>query len=123
MGYLYLFTAIACTVTSQLLVKWRIMAKFADRSLPAGILAKICFLLEIVFDPFLFTSLVLTFSSGLLWMSTMAKLDISYAYPFTSLGFVLVLVFSAVLLGETLNIYKVVGICVIVVGIIIVSRG
>ena len=56
-------------------------------------------------------------------MATMTKFDISYAYPFTMLGFVAVLVLSALLLGETFNIYKIIGCLTIVVGVIIASRG
>ena len=56
-------------------------------------------------------------------MATMTKFDISYAYPFTMLGFVAVLALSALLLGESFNMYKIIGCLIIVIGVIITSRG
>ena len=123
-GYLYLFLTIATTVTSQLIIKWRV-ANWVSPILPmpVEILGKIGFLFKVIFDPFIFTACCLTFISGLCWMATMTKFDISYAYPFTMLGFVAVLALSALLLGEQFNIYKIIGCCIIITGVIVTSRG
>ncbi len=121
--YVYLSSTILLSVYSQLMIKWRISSKFADAHLPDGLKDKILLMLRVVFDPFIFSGLVATFASGLFWMATMTKLDISYAYPFTSLGFVLVLIFSVLLFGEPLNAYKIVGVLCIMLGIFITSKG
>lgn len=121
--YIYLASTILLSVYSQIMIKWRISNHFPDLHLPEGIWNKIVLLLTIVFDPFIFSGLVATFASGLFWMATMTKLDISFAYPFTSLGFVLVLLFSVLLLGESLNVYKIAGVACIMLGIFITSRG
>ena len=124
MVYTYLILTIITTVCSQLIIKWRVAVYIKTLlPLPAEILGKILFLFKVIFDPFIFLALCLTFTSGLCWMATMTKFDISYAYPFTMLGFVAVLVLSALLLGETFNIYKIIGCLTIVVGVIIASRG
>lgn len=123
MPYVYLFSTIILSVYSQIMIKWRISNHFTDLHLPEGLINKILLMFTIVFDPFIFSGLVATFASGLFWMATMTKLDISFAYPFTSLGFVLVLMFSVLLLGESLNIYKIVGVLFIMLGIFITSRG
>ena len=123
-GYLYLFLTIATTVTSQLIIKWRV-ANWVSTILPmpVEILGKIGFLFKVIFDPFIFTACCLTFTSGLCWMATMTKFDISYAYPFTMLGFVAVLTLSALLLGEQFNMYKIIGCCIIIAGVIVTSKG
>jgi multidrug transporter EmrE-like cation transporter len=56
-------------------------------------------------------------------MAAMTKLPISKAYPLTSLGFVLILVLSYLFLGETFNIYKLVGVLLIMAGIFVSSQG
>ena len=123
-GYLYLFLTIATSVCSQIIIKWRV-ANFVVGLLPLpdGLVEKMMFLLKVVFDPFIFSALVLTFISGLSWMATMTKFDISYAYPFTMLGFVAVLLLSVLLFGEVFNIYKLIGCSLIVLGVFVVSRG
>ena len=52
----------------------------------------------------------------------MTKFELSYAYPFTSVGFVLVLILSAVFFHEAITIPKVIGMVLIVAGIIIGSQ-
>ena len=123
-GYLYLFLTILTSVCSQILIKWRV-ADFVVKllPLPAAFDEKILFLFKVIFDPFIFLSLVLTFISGLCWMATMTKFDISYAYPFTMLGFVAVLLLSALLLGEVFNVYKIIGCGLIILGVLVVSKG
>lgn len=124
LGWVYLFTTIITSVTSQILIKWRV-STFVVKMLPMPIelWGKIVFLFKVVFDPFIFSALCLTFISGLCWMATMTKFDISFAYPFTLLGFVAVLLLSALLLGENFNAYKIVGCVIIILGVLITSKG
>ena len=123
-GYVYLFSTILTTVCSQLIIKWRVAGYVAKLlPMPDEISGKLLFLLKVIFDPFIFTALCLTFISGLCWMATMTKFDISYAYPFTMLGFVAVLLLSVLLLGESFNLYKIIGCLIIVTGVVITSRG
>ena len=53
----------------------------------------------------------------------MTKFSLSFAYPFMSSAFVIVMFFSVFLFGETLNLYKLAGTGLIVAGIIVLSLG
>ena len=57
------------------------------------------------------------------WMAAMTKLDLSHAYPFMSLAFVLVLVLSALVFHEPVNAWKIGGLALITLGIIVGSQG
>lgn len=123
-GYICLYSAIISTVTSQLLVKWRIANKISYMfPMPDSIMGKLVFILKILFDPVIFISCCLTLIGGLLWIGTLTKLEISYAYPVTMLGFIAVLILSIMLFGESVNIYKILGCIIIIIGVIITSRG
>ena len=122
-AHLYLAATIVLSVYSQLIMKWRIGGRFSGLKVPDGIWPKIVTLFTVVFDPFVFSGLVATFISGLCWMATMSKLEIGYAYPITSFGFVLVVVFSWFLFGESLNVWRIVGVILIVAGITVASQG
>lgn len=52
----------------------------------------------------------------------MSKFDLSFAYPFMSLSFVLVLALSVLLFGETLTLGKVVGITFIIIGVFATAK-
>lgn len=124
MGHLCLYSAILCTVISQLLVKWRIMTKIgAMFPMPDALTGKMLFILKVIFDPVIFISCCLTLAGGLLWIATLTKLEISYAYPVTMLGFVAVLLLSIFLFGESSNLYKIIGCLVIIIGVLITSKG
>ena len=122
-AHFYLVGTIVLSVYSQLIMKWRISGRFSGLKIPDGILPKVATLFTVVFDPFIFSGLVATFISGLCWMATMSKLEISYAYPFTSLGFVAVVLLSALLFGEDLNMWRIIGVILIVVGVTVASQG
>lgn len=122
-AHLYLAATIATSVYSQMIMKWRISGRFAGLKIPDGVWPKVMTLFTVLFDPFVFSGLVATFVSGLCWMATMSKLEISYAYPFTSLGFVLVVLLSSLLFGESLNAWRIWGVALIVAGVTVASQG
>jgi len=74
-------------------------------------------------NPYIIISLILTLLAGVTWMIAMTKFEISYAYPFTLLGLVLVTIFSVVFFGESVNTYKLIGIVLIALGIVVISKG
>ncbi len=122
-GYLYILGTIAFTVYGQLVLKWRISQYGA---LPEQINAKLLFLAKLFLDPFLMSGLASAFVASLFWILAMTKFELSFAYPFMSLSFVLVLFFSVLFFKEALTLHKVLGlvfiVIVIVIGIIVSSR-
>ena len=48
--------------------------------------------------------------------------EVSYAYPFISMGFVIVLLISYFLFNENVNAVRIAGVALIVAGIIMVGR-
>lgn len=60
--------------------------------------------------------------SVFLWMVVLSKVEVSYAYPFLSVGYVLAAVAGYFFFSESLTIVRVLGIFVICVGVYIISR-
>jgi len=119
MGYAYIFGTVLFTVYGQLILKWR-MTMYS--SLPEAWIDKIVFLIKLLLDPFIFSGFISAFIASLFWMAAMTKFDVSFAYPFMSLAFVLVFAFSVLLFNEPFNGYKVIGLVLIILGILITSR-
>jgi len=118
--YLYILGTIFFTVYGQLILKWRISK--LEFNLPDGVFLKILSLFKLVFDPFIFTGFSAAFIASFFWMAAISKLDLSHAYPFMGLSFVLVTGLSVFIFNESFTIYKLVGVTFIVIGIIISSR-
>jgi uncharacterized membrane protein len=118
--YLYIFATIVLTVYGQLILKWRI-AQFG--LLPLELIDKFKFLFGLLLDPAIFSGFVAAFLASLAWMAAMTKFDLSHAYPFMSLNFVVVLLLSGWLLGEPMTMQKAVGVGLIILGTVVAARG
>jgi multidrug transporter EmrE-like cation transporter len=60
--------------------------------------------------------------SVILWLGALSRLPVSVAYPMLSLGYVVNAAAAALLFGETLTAAKLVGIGLIGLGVIVLSR-
>lgn len=60
--------------------------------------------------------------SVLLWMIVLSKVDVSYAYPFLSIGYVIAAIAGTAFLGESLSSIRIAGITVICIGVYLISR-
>lgn len=120
MDYLYIFATIGFTVYGQLILKWRI-ANFG--SLPTDSLEKFKFLVLLIFDPAIFSGFFAAFLASLAWMAAMTKFELSHAYPFMSLNFVVVLLLSGWLFNEPVTLQRVLGVILIVFGTVVAARG
>ena len=56
------------------------------------------------------------------WLIVLSRVDVSFAYPFLSLGYILTTVIAYAYLNEEMSYNKVVGISAIVLGTIILGR-
>lgn len=118
MGYFYIFLTVALSAYGQVVLKWRMNTIGA---IPEGI-EKWWFLFKAIFDPFIFSSFVAAFLASLTWMAALEKFELSFAYPFMSLSFLLVLILSYFFLNEAITLQKALGFALIIAGLIIASR-
>jgi len=117
--HLYIFMTILLTVYSQIVMRWQVVLA---GQLPADLNGKILFILRLLINPWVVTGIVATFFSGIAWMLAMTKFEISYAFPFVSLNFVLVLGISALMLNEPFTLAKALGTTLVVLGIVVLSK-
>ena len=121
LNHFYLLLAISFGVVSQLIIKWQ-MSAFSFNDYEAW-QDKFALAFSMFLNPYIIISLTLTLLAGVTWMVAMTKFEISYAYPFTLLGLVLVTIFSVIFFGESVNTYKIIGIVVIILGVVLISKG
>lgn len=119
-AFAYIAGCILFTVYGQLIVKWQVSKA---GPLPETLLAKTGFLIHLLLNPWVMSGMAAGFFALVCWLAAMTKFELSYAYPFMSLAFVLVLIMGAWLFHETLTVPKALGVLLIVIGIIVGSRG
>ena len=120
MSYAYVFLTIFLTVYGQIAIKWQVAAAGPFPADPQG---KVLFLAKLLLNPWVMSALAAALLAAVSWMAAMTKLDLSHAYPFMSLAFILVLVFSALIFHEPVTLPKVAGLVLICAGIVVGSQG
>jgi len=119
--YFYIAETVVVAVYVQLILKWQLAI---TGSLPSDLSGKITFLWRVLINPWIISCLAAAAVGFCVWVAAMTKFDLSYAYPLiVGLIFVLVLGLSGLFLQEVLTIPKLIGSGLILVGVIVVSRG
>jgi multidrug transporter EmrE-like cation transporter len=80
-------------------------------------------LLQIVFSPFVFIGLCIFVISMASHLFVLSKVELSFAYPFLSLAYVVVAVLAYFLFREDLNAFRIGGIALICVGTVLIAQG
>ena len=113
MHYVYILITIVLTVYGQLVVKWQVSLAGA---FPAANGEIVIFLAKLLINPWVMSGMAAALLAGVAYMAALTQLELSQAYPFMGLSFVLILILSAVYFQEPITWVKVIGISLIVGG-------
>jgi len=117
--YFYLFSAIACAVYSQAIIRWRLGL---SPEMPENFYLKAKFISTFLIQPWVLSSIVATFFAGILWIISLSKFELNYAYPWMAMIFILMLFVGAFFFEESINLQKILGTILVVIGLIVVAR-
>ena len=79
----------------------------------------VAWVVTVLTSPWILSGILGYFGSFISWMLILRRLDLSLAFPMTSLGYVTVLIASHVLLGETIGGLHTLGVVCIVAGFLL----
>lgn len=80
-------------------------------------------ILKIALNPWIFSGMTLHVTALIVWLWALSRVDISFAYPFLALGYIIVGVMAWLWLGESLSVTRIIGMIIILVGLVIISQG
>lgn len=60
--------------------------------------------------------------SFLLWIKVLSKVELSYAYPMVSIGYIITMIFSYFIFKENISFIRFLGVIFIIIGVILVAR-
>lgn len=118
--HVYILSTIVFTIYSQLVMRWQV-AKAGP--LPDDLMVKVGYIVNLLINPWVMSGIAATFLAGVSWMLAMTKFEISYAYPFVSLNYVLILAAGFLLFQESISATKLAGSALVILGIIILAKG
>jgi drug/metabolite transporter (DMT)-like permease len=114
--------SVALNSSAQLLIKYAMSDKKHGVG-PVSPLSLAQKLPEMAFNLWLWGAVAVYGVSFVLWSMVLSRVQVSFAFPFLALSFVIVVAAGHFLFGETFSWVRVVGVAFIVVGIVIIGFG
>ena len=108
-----ILSSVALNASAQVLLRWGARVPQAEGG-PAA-------LALFVLRPGILAGLACYGLSLLIWLRVLREVDVSFAYPFLGLGFVLVALAGTFLLGEPMPPARMAGTALIVAGVVVLS--
>lgn len=119
LAHFFILLTILFGLYGQVVLKWQVNRAGA---LPPDLSGRIDYVVRMLFNPWVLSSLAAAFLGMVTWMLALSKADLTYAYPFTSLSFVLILLAGALIFREPVTATKLAGLALIVLGLVVGSR-
>ncbi len=119
--YPLIVLSVAISAFAQIALKAGMASPSVQRAVAAGM--GVPTIVQIAFSPFVILGLFLYFLSMAVWLLVLSKVEVSFAYPFVALGFVLTALFGRVFFHDTLSLAKIVGTLLIMTGVVVMARG
>ncbi len=115
-----ILVSVMMSAAAQIALKHGMSSPAVQAGLAAGLSQA---LPSVASNPFVVLGFSLYGLGAILWLGVLARIDVSQAYPFVGLGFLLTMAFGVLLLGETLTPLRLFGTCLVALGVLLVARG
>ena len=119
--FLLILASVTISAVAQIALKRGMSGEPVQQALSGDdLIGKI---LAVGFSPMVILGLALYALGAVVWLLVLARIDVSQAYPFVGIGFLITLAAGVLLLGETLTMARVAGVLLVAAGIFFLSRG
>lgn len=114
------FLAICLASGGQILMK-KGLIQLGTMSLNA--VGVINFVHKIILSPVIICGFFIYGVSSVIWLMALSKVELSLAYPMLAGSYVVVAILAHFLFGEQLSFTRMIGLAIIAIGVIVLSRG
>ena len=111
--------SVGCSALAQISLKHGMALPSVQFTLASGGVQPILY--AIAGNPFVLGGLLVYGLSAVVWLFVLARLDVSVAYPFVSLGFLVTMALGCLLFGEAFTTRKLLGTLVVMAGVWLVA--
>ena len=115
MNYIYILLTVLLNASAQLVLKKGTEVAAEKSNLVNYIISNIS-------NIYYITGFLLYGISVLLWIYVLSKVEVSFAYPFLSIGYIVTTLGGYFYFNEQLNLIKIIGILIICIGVIVLSK-
>ncbi|KIF83715.1 DMT family transporter [Noviherbaspirillum autotrophicum] len=111
--------SVSMSSAAQIFLKYGMASPSMQSALQQGGIA-IC--MAVLTNLHILGGLTLYALGAVVWLGVLARIDVSIAYPFVALGFILTMILAALTLGETIGTLRIAGTILIAAGAVLVTR-
>ena len=118
----FILVSVVLAAVAQLTLKHGMVQVTDHGAVPLNIKDPVGMFRRIVSTPAVWGGLALFVASAAAWLIVLSRASLSFAYPFVSLTYVLILLFDRFIVGESVSPLRWAGVALIMAGIVLVSR-
>jgi multidrug transporter EmrE-like cation transporter len=118
---LLIVCSVGMATTAQLLLKIGMSDGAVQASIESRRWATVA--LQLIQNAWVVGGLLLYTFGAVVWLLVLARVELSFAYPFVGAGFIITMLFGWWFLGDALGVQRIVGTLLIVAGVVLVARG
>ena len=114
---IFIITSVLLNALAQILLKAG-MKNFSNIDLKNNVIQTF---VSIAINPYIICGFISYGISILLWLWVLSKVDVSYAYPFQALGYIVVTILAWLIFQENINLTRIIALIFITLGLIILA--
>jgi len=118
--FLLLFASICLSSVAQIVLKTGLSQPYVVVALDHG--TPVSAVKAMFLNPWVLFGLFLYFSAAVVWLFALVRVEVSMAYPFVGLGFILTMIFGKFIMGDAVTPTRILGTLLISAGVVFVSR-
>lgn len=116
-NFIYIISSVLLNALAQILLKAG-MKQFGNIDLKNNIINTS---ISIALNPYIITGFISYGISILLWLWVLSKVDVSLAYPFQALGYIVVTILAWLIFQENISFTRIMALIFITIGLIILA--
>jgi drug/metabolite transporter (DMT)-like permease len=119
LAIIYILVSVLLGAIGQILLK-RGMSSMGPVTLELSRLHTV--LLRMATNPYVVIGLLIYVGGTVFWLSALSRVDLSYAYPFASMSYIVMLAASWILFRENITPIRLLGTVIVGLGVFLISR-
>lgn len=90
--------------------------------MPESVTGQYAKVIVLLFNPWVWCSIVLTLISALSWMLVVNKAPLSSVFPFLSISYILIFIYGRLFFGEPITLHKIIATILIILAVVILHK-
>ncbi len=115
-----ILTSVACSSVAQLLLKTGMSQPTVVQAVQQGDILEM--VQRVGMNLWVLAGMALYFFGAIIWLFVLAQAEVSFAYPFVGLGFILTLALGKLIMGDVITAQRIVGTLLVTAGVVIIAR-